>query len=147
MKDLLLEYKESIEFKKLGFNEPCFAYFDEQNDLEPYNKFTSQFEDMVNSNLPSTDDFILEGVSKPFECCTAPTYNQALEFIWKEFITYAEFFVNDDGITFGYMQTTFNDLWHRKDSELKIGFAAKLDAKKHFIKNFFEQLEIKNNGI
>jgi hypothetical protein len=145
MKDLLLGYEESIKFKNLGFDEPCFAYFDEQNYLEPYKKFTSQFEDMVNSNLPSIDDYILEGVSKPFECCTAPTYDQALNFIWDKHNYYAEFFVNDDGITFGYMQTTFNDLWHRKDSELTIGFATKLEAKKHFINNFLNNNQFKNN--
>lgn len=139
MKDLLLEYQESIKFKKIGFDEPCFAYFDEQNDLEPYKKFTSQFEDMVNSNLPSTDDFILEGVSKPFECCTAPTYDQALDFIWKEFNFYAEFFVNDDVKTFGYMSTSFlGD--NRIDSDLIIGFETELDAKKHYIKNLLNNL-------
>jgi len=142
MKDLLLEYEESIKFKKLGFNKPCLAYFDEQNDLEPYKKFTSQFEDMVNSNLPSTDDCLLDGVSNVFECCTAPTYDQALEFIWKKFFTYAEIFVNDDVKTFGYMSTSFFDN-SRIDSDLVRGFETELDAKKHYIEIFFNNLNKK----
>ena len=131
MKDLLLEYEESIKFKKLGFNDACFAYFDESNDLEPYKKFTSQFEDMVNSNLPSINDSFLDGVSKPFECCTVPTYDQAIEFIFNNHYSYADFFVK-------FISN------HLKDSKIKTGISSYFDAKKDFIKVFLENV---NNGI
>jgi len=140
MKNLLLEYKESIEFKKLGFDEPCFAYFDEVNDLEPYKKFTTQFDNMVNSYLPSINDSILDGVSNISECCTAPTYEQAFQYIYKNFMTYSEFYIEDNLKTFGYMATSFSGNV-RKDSNLVTGFSTELDAKKHFIKNFLNNLK------
>jgi hypothetical protein len=141
MKDLLLGYEESIKFKKLGFDDACFAYFDEQNDLEPYKKFSTQFDNMVNSNLPSINDSFLDGVSKPFECCTAPTYDQALNFIWDKHKSHGEFFCDYQGKIFGYKSTTIINAYFSSKGSIVKGFEKELDAKKHFIKNFLNNFK------
>jgi len=68
MKDFT-QYEQSLELKELGFDEPCFGYYDiKDNNLQ---LFSDNLQDAsCNSDLKYDD----------FKHCTAPLYQQAFRF-------------------------------------------------------------------
>lgn len=56
-----LPYKQALELKELGFNEPCLDYFANSN---PQNSWTISY---------NSDD-----LHRPFESVARPTYSQAI---------------------------------------------------------------------
>jgi hypothetical protein len=86
-------YTESLELKQLDFDEPCFAYYDEEaGETEPYeyancnhnvtgNKacYNDDFLSVTNSQLDENGAFCEkdEEGTESFSRWTAPTYSQA----------------------------------------------------------------------
>jgi len=68
MKDFV-DYKEALELKKLGFDEPCFGFYTYKRELRRYTNFDGElndFQTLKNSSITVGDGW-----------CTAPTFSQA----------------------------------------------------------------------
>ena len=87
MEKEFVQYTETLELKKLGFNEPCFGYYIETGKWIPasYSK-----EGMV---YPSNSDLFPEWVA-------SPTYQQVFRWFRKKYNLYSFVFKFDEG--FGY---------------------------------------------
>jgi hypothetical protein len=97
-KDLFVPYQESMELKQLGFDEPCFAYYDEEaGETEPYEYanccrnvtgdkscYNYDFLSVTNSQLDKYGAFGAkdEEGNESYERWTAPIYDQAFKFIY-----------------------------------------------------------------
>jgi hypothetical protein len=74
-------YEQALELKELGFDEECFKFFDLNNELEIFE--TNMFdEDKINSKLPNINDFLYHDELPEFYFCTAPLYQQAINFLY-----------------------------------------------------------------
>jgi hypothetical protein len=67
-------YEQSLELKELGFDEPCFGYYDiKDNNLRLF--FDNLQDASCNSDLKYDD----------FKHCTAPTFSQAFRFFREKY--------------------------------------------------------------
>jgi len=96
LQDIFVPYKESSELKELGFDEPCFAYYDEEaGETEPYEYancsrnvtgdkacYNNDFLSVSNSQLDKYGAFCAkdEDGEESYERWTAPTWGQAFKF-------------------------------------------------------------------
>lgn len=91
MKKKFVPYEESLKLKQLGFDEKCFAWFDNSNDNElELQKPTKNSKDFTKSS----------------KHCTAPLWQDAFEWFRDQKGLYVDIFVDDDK-TFGFMITYF----------------------------------------
>lgn len=96
MEDLFVKYNSSLELRKLGYNEPCFGYYEPNKDLDyiekhilkdfPYLAKNSEWQDLV----------------------AAPTYEQAIDWLLKT-INEGKSFGNERG--YRYDGTYFSLTW------------------------------------
>ena len=79
-----IPYKQALSLKELGFDEPCFKFFDLNNELEIFE--TNMFdEDKINSKLPNMNDFLYDDELPEFYFCTAPLYQQAFRWFREKY--------------------------------------------------------------
>lgn len=93
MESLFVPYIESLELKQLGFDEPCFAYYEPNGNLEyikshilkdfPYLAKNSEWKDLV----------------------AAQTFSQAFRFFREKYGLHSEIRYQDDVLVYGYMIT------------------------------------------
>jgi hypothetical protein len=69
MKEQFVTYEISLSFKELGFNKPCFGYYDGRKDLELDDKFPCQNSDTM-FNCSNTLDY-----------ACAPLWQQAIDWL------------------------------------------------------------------
>ena len=88
-----IPYEQALELKELGFDEPCFGYYNitwsKQNEL-----LFPQYAGEV------------ENWNEMTRLCSAPLYQQAFRWFREKYGLYAEIFV-DDNKTFGFYITSF----------------------------------------
>ena len=97
-----LPYKQSIELKQLGFDEPCLAiYTNRYTNGEIYPKAIGQHEGS-NVSGDKNSDFN----SQSFWYVTTPLYQEVLEWFRDEKNLFAEIFIDDDK-TYGYLISYF----------------------------------------
>jgi hypothetical protein len=117
-----VEYPEAFELKQLGFDEPCFDFYD--NDKELF------YNDGDNDKIHfgnGTD---------------APTYSQAFRWFREKYGHHFQPFV-DDNQTFGYLITYFTDEG-RIDKPIKRGFKTPEEAELVCLRQLIEILKEKN---
>jgi len=90
MEKEFLDYIEALELKKLGFNEPCFGFYDDIDDDHPVSFI----------RIESLCDKLKSSIT------LAPLYQQAFRWFREKYGLYAEIFV-DDNKTFGFYITSF----------------------------------------
>lgn len=103
MNELFVPYIEALELKQLGFDEPCFGYYDEEGDDELYeyadcsgnvtgNKscYNYDFLSVTNSQLNEYGAFSSkdDNDEEVYERWTAPLYTQAFKFFRDNFGLY-----------------------------------------------------------
>ena len=94
-------YQQAEQLKKLGFDEECFAIYDE-------------YKEIVWNTRHSSLCYNSQGYE---DMCTAPTYSQAFKWFRNKHKLYNDIFV-DDNKTFGFMITHFTSEG-RVDSPVK----------------------------
>lgn len=135
MKKEFLKYKESSDLKKLGFDEQCFGYFENQdkNLVISFDNLSLNDEQNKRPRLFITDN---RNSILPQWATSAPTYSQARNWIFKKYGYFSEVFMDDDG-TFGYLISKIIEEG-RLDKPLKRQFKkqekAELDCLKDLIK-------------
>lgn len=90
MKHLFVQYGLAIQLKEKHFNEPCFGFYNHDNDLEFFdsNLFDEQ---KTNSTLPDIIDYLVEGDDNPkYNFCTAPTHQQVVDWFREKHIRIVE---------------------------------------------------------
>ena len=92
MENSFITYQQAEQLKKLGFDEECFAIYDEYKEIVWNTKHSS-----LCYNSQGYEDM-----------CTAPTYSQAFKWFRNEHKLYTDIFV-DDNKTFGFMITYFTN--------------------------------------
>ncbi len=83
MEKEFIPYKEAITLKELGFNEPCFGYYNEKLELWGVNpsSFYAKNSD-VSWNCKLSNIFNKSAKAK---LCTAPLYQQAFEWLREKY--------------------------------------------------------------
>jgi hypothetical protein len=71
-------YDESLEFKALGFNEPCFAFHNHNHQLVRYMNPDKDWNSLFNQTLRNSK------ITLP-DTYTAPTFSQAFEFFREKY--------------------------------------------------------------
>ena len=71
IEELFLPYNESLELKKLGFREDCFALYDESRN----NRF-----EFINNQLAFNHAKMYYDSKNVYPCILCPTYSQAFKF-------------------------------------------------------------------
>jgi hypothetical protein len=94
-------YEQALALKELGFDEKCFAMYNE-------------YEELIWNTEHSSLCYNSQGYS---DMCTAPTYSEAFRWLRKNHNLYVDIFV-DDNKTFGFMITHFTSEG-RVDSPVK----------------------------
>ena len=89
MKNDFTPYEQAVSLKQLGFDEPCFAVYEDKKWFLVESKNSMSYELCL-----KTDTF------------PAPTFSQAFRFFREKFGYYANLFVDDDK-TFGFMISSF----------------------------------------
>ena len=117
-----IEYPEALELKELGFDEPCFDFYD--NDKELF------YNDGNNDKI-----HIGNGTD-------TPTYSQAFRWFREKYGHHFQPFV-DDNQTFGYLITYFTDEG-RIDKPIKRGFKTPEEAEIVCLRQLIEILKEKN---
>jgi hypothetical protein len=84
-----VNYDIALEMKQLGFDEPCFAVYEDKKWFLVESKNSMSYESCL-----KTDTF------------PAPTFSQAFRWFREKFGYYADLFVDDDK-TFGFMISSF----------------------------------------
>ena len=80
LNSLFVPYEQSYELYKLGFDDPCFKFYNQDNELELFGSDIDE-EDKINSLLPDINDYLMEGDRNNYDFCTAPLFSQAFQWI------------------------------------------------------------------
>ena len=89
MKNEFVPYQQTTELKQLGFDQPCFAVYEDKKWQLVESKNSMSYELCL-----KTDTF------------PVPTFSQAFRFFREKYGYYANLFVDDDK-TFGFMISSF----------------------------------------
>ena len=96
MNELFVPYEESLQLKELGFDKPCFAYYDEEDSSQTVYEYANCNGNVTGDKACYNDDFLSvtnsqldkygafcakddEG-EESFSRWTAPTFSQAFKF-------------------------------------------------------------------
>jgi hypothetical protein len=101
MNELFVPYQEALELKELGFDEPCFCYYDEEDNAGRIYEYANcnrnvtggracyndNFLSVTNSQLDRYGAFSAkdEGGENSFSRWTAPTFSQAFRWFRKKY--------------------------------------------------------------
>jgi len=98
MKELFAPYKESLELKELGFNEPCLGRYQEDDNLIQY--YTSPY--IIDKNINRTNFFTL-----------APLYQQAFDWIRNTYRLHSTIDIGVKGFyyTYRYYYDSINNVY------------------------------------
>jgi hypothetical protein len=113
-------HEQALALKDLGFDEECFAIYDEYKELVWNTKHSSL---CYNS----------QGYA---DMCTAPTYSEAFRWFRKNNWLYVDIFV-DDNKTFGFMITHFTSEG-RIDSPVKYNYITYEEAEQACLDRLIE---------
>ena len=91
MKNEFVPYQQTTELKQLGFDQPCFAVYEDKKWQLVESKNSMSYELCL-----KTDTF------------PVPTFSQAFRFFREKYGLYSEVFVDDDK-TFGFMISSFTE--------------------------------------
>ena len=91
MKNEFVPYQQTTELKQLGFDQPCFAVYEDKKWQLVESKNSMSYELCL-----KTDTF------------PVPTFSQAFRWFREKYGYYADLFVDDDK-TFGFMISSFTE--------------------------------------
>jgi len=94
MKNDFTPYEQAVALKQLGFDEPCFGYY------EPNGNF-----DYIEKDIIKDFPYLAKN-SEWQDLVASPTLSQAFRWFREKFGYYANLFVDDDK-TFGFMISSF----------------------------------------
>ena len=96
-----IPYQQALELKKLGFDEPCFAYYDEEDNTGQIYEYANCSGNVTGDKACYNDDFLSvtnsqldkygafcskdEEGEESYERWTAPTYSQAFRFFREKY--------------------------------------------------------------
>ena len=86
-------YPEAFELKQLGFDEPCFGYYEPNGDF-----------DYIESNILKNFPYLAKN-SEWKDLCASPTYSQAFRWFRKKHGLHSEIRYVDDVLTYSYLIT------------------------------------------
>jgi len=90
LNSLFVPYEQSYELYKLGFNDPCFKFYNQNNELELFDSDIDE-EDKINTLLPDINDYLMDGDNINYDFCTAPLFTQAFQWIRDNHYDYNEY--------------------------------------------------------
>jgi len=73
-----IPYEQALELKELGFDEPCFGFFNYKGEIRRYTNFDGELNDF--QTLKNSDITLGE-----LSFCTAPTYSQAFRWFREKY--------------------------------------------------------------
>lgn len=109
MKELFVPYEQALALKELGFNEPCFSYY--KND-----QLSEILEEVINSKMRNVNNEIDDYIS-------APTFSQAFRFFREKYDLFGCIDLHTSTPTHWYIRIDDiikNDyIYHSEDNNLK----------------------------
>jgi hypothetical protein len=111
-----IPYQQALELKKLGFDEPCFAYYDEEDNTGQIYEYANCSGNVTSDKACYNDDFLSvtnsqldkygafcskdEEGEESYERWTAPTYSQAFRFFREKYGYLVSPFQNENNLFF-----------------------------------------------